>query len=160
MFGFARIFGLVWFIPMFVVLIPIFSIFRGYLRSRGAKGWPVTGGRVLHSSVQASHRRDSKGRTSLVYEPAVVYEYLVDGQHFQSQRLSFNAVFGSSLPALAQRVVARFPPGSAVPVFYNPSNPSEAILEYSYSSFNAVLLVILLGVEVMLGFAAWSFLHI
>ena len=68
-------------------------------------------------------RSSSEGSTGY---PVVQYSYQVGGQAYQSYKLAPGPEVGGTG---AGKVVARYPAGAQVMVFYNPQNPSEAVLE-------------------------------
>lgn len=90
-----------------------------------AQNWPSTSGTVLMSSVQSKHT----GRSHSIY-PVVVYVYVVNGQSYQSQTIKAGEQFlNVRVSGQAQATVNRYPIGSTITVYYNPSNPSESFLE-------------------------------
>lgn len=114
------IFGIV------LVLAGSFVIWSG-VRSRAdlaaSRTWLTAPGRVLTSDLQSTI---NSRRT--VYLPKVEYEYTVAGGHtYRSSRVNLGSRWSDL--AAAQAVVARYPAQAAVQVFYNPSQPAEAVLE-------------------------------
>lgn len=86
-----------------------------------AQTWPTTAGTVLMSSVQSDHSNDY---------PVVVYQYQVHGKSYQSQTIKAGEQFlNVRIMGQAQAVVARYPIGTSVMVYYNPANPAESALE-------------------------------
>jgi hypothetical protein len=59
--------------------------------------------------------------------PAINYSYKVNSKTYQSNVIAAGGydVGGSGAP----KVVAKYPAGSQVTVYYNPQNPQEAVLE-------------------------------
>ncbi len=55
--------------------------------------------------------------------PVVQYSYQIGGQAYQGYKLAPGPEVGGTG---AGKVVARYPAGAQVMVFYNPQNPSEA----------------------------------
>ena len=81
-----------------------------------------TEGVILSSKVKTSS--DGDGST---YAPKIKYRYTVAGQEYVGEQYDY--VGGSSSDgSYARRAVSENPPGKAVTVYYNPGNPSEAIL--------------------------------
>lgn len=108
------------------VLLILNAIFLGiifFMRRKMAavSQWPSTMGTVLMSTLE--RRSSSEGSTDY---PVVQYSYQVGGQAYQSYKLAPGPEVGGTG---AGKVVARYPPGAQVMVFYNPQNPSEAVLE-------------------------------
>ena len=109
------------------VLVILNVVFLGvifFMRRRMAvvSQWPSTMGTVLNSTIEWRSSSDS-GSTAY---PVVQYSYQVNGQSYQSYKLAPGPEVGGTG---AQKVVAKYPAGAQVMVFYNPQNPSDAVLE-------------------------------
>jgi hypothetical protein len=109
------------------VLVILNAVFLGvifFMRRRMAvvSQWPSAMGTIVASSIEQRHSSDS-GWTDY---PSVQYSYQVGGQTYQSMKLAPGPEVGGSG---ARKVVARYPAGAQVMVFYNPQNPSDAVLE-------------------------------
>ncbi len=88
--------------------------------------WHNTTGTVLMSSVQWK-RTGNSGSTTY---PVVVYQYEVNGQRHQSQRIKAGEQFlNVRISGQAEATVQKYPIGSTVTVYYNPANPAESVLE-------------------------------
>ena len=85
--------------------------------------WPSTMGTITSSFLERRHSSDDGGSTDY---PVVQYSYQVSGQAYQSTKLAPGPAVGGSG---AGKVVGRYPAGAQVMVFYNPQNPSDAVLE-------------------------------
>jgi len=108
-----------------------------------ASSWPSTMGTVVFSNIE--WRRGSKGG-SVAY-PVVQYTYQVIGQAYQGDKIMPGPEVGGSG---AHKVVARYPMGAQVMVYYNPENPSEALLERGMPGFIKWLWIILVILDVFL----------
>jgi len=87
--------------------------------------WLNTTGTVLMSTTQSKRI----GRSYQIH-PVVIYQYIVNGQSYQSQTIKAGEQFlNVRVMGQAQATVARYPIGASVAVYYNPSNPSESALE-------------------------------
>jgi hypothetical protein len=111
------------------VLVILNVIFLGviyFMRRKMAavSQWPSTMGTVMNSTIEWRSSSDS-GSTAY---PVVQYSYQVNGQPYQSYKRAPGPEVGGTG---AQKVVAKYPAGAQVMVFYNPQNPSEAVLERS-----------------------------
>jgi hypothetical protein len=106
-----------------------------YLWWLGAKGdastaWPSAVGSVLESrmeqrQVNAGGERDNTWE----YFPQLRYQYQVQGQTYHSTNRRFpNPGYSRSQQEVAA-ILARYPAGAQVRVYYNPANPAEACLE-------------------------------
>lgn len=109
------------------VLLILNAMFLGvifFMRRKMAavSQWPSTMGTVMMSTIE--QRSSSEG--GYTEYPVVQYSYPVGGQAYQSHKLAPGPDVGGTG---ARKVVARYPEGAQVMVFYNPENPSEAVLE-------------------------------
>ena len=87
-----------------------------------ASGWPSTMGTVTESRIQMRSNSEG-GRTSY---PFVQYAYQVMGRSYRGEKVMPGIDVGGSG---AQKVVARYPVGAQVLVYYDPEKASEALLE-------------------------------
>src|SRR6185295_5200980 len=58
----------------------------------------------------------------------VRYRYTVGQKTYESDDIAFGGQ-GHTTRLLAQQIVAKYPAGAQVQVFYNPKRPSQAVLE-------------------------------
>jgi hypothetical protein len=95
------------------------------------KSWPSVPGTITSSRVSKKEVSvESHGSTSLQtqYEPHVKYSYTVTGTLYHGERIG-NGILVSSLSGPSKRIVKRFTAGATVPVYYDPEDPSQAVLE-------------------------------
>jgi hypothetical protein len=127
-------------IPFFVFLI-LFSLAWLALslfvmrRSLGSRSWPRTVGTVVSTEV----KRTLTGGVpvdSVSYEPCVTYTYSVRGRQYQHDKLTAAVTPGIREPAGAAAIVAKYPVGRQVTVFYNPADHGDAVLVAGGSSGN------------------------
>jgi len=96
-----------------------------------ASGWPVTGGRIVSSTVEHYRTRVGGARSGTLttfYEPVVEYSYRVNAREYHSTQLSFGGKAAGG-EQVAQTKAAQYPPGADVVVHYDPKNPSNAVLD-------------------------------
>lgn len=99
---------------------------------RALSHWLPTPGKVISSRVEAREVRssgvgsDSTDSTEMRNFPAITFEYKVGGKKFQSSRYSVQENLGNFEVA---ETLERFPRGGEVTVFYNPADPSKAVIE-------------------------------
>ena len=105
--------------------------------------WPSTMGTVTLSRIQM--RSSGEGGTTAY--PLVQYAYQVIGQPYEGSKVMPGPDVGGSG---AHKVVARYPAGAQVMVYYNPEKPSEALLERSVPGFIRIFWVILIILDVFL----------
>jgi hypothetical protein len=108
-----------------------------------AASWPSTMGTVVFSSIE--WRRGSKGG-SVAY-PVVQYNYQVMGQMLQGRKVQPGPETGGTG---AQKVVDRYPAGAQVMVYYDPQNPSNAVLERGTPGYITWLWVALILTDLFL----------
>ena len=96
--------------------------------------WRTTSGTVVSSDAVKlaaewlNPRNYFKGRT--------VYEYVVDGIRYQSDRVGFDDLAFSNSRLIAERDADRFGVGSSVQVHYDPDAPSSAVLHLGNPRFS------------------------
>jgi hypothetical protein len=109
---------------VFLILNVIFLVILFFIRRRMAvvSQWPSTMGTVNASYLE----RRSSSEGGYTNYPVVQYAYQVSGQAYQGMKVAPGPEVGGTG---AGTVVARYPAGAQVMVFYNPQNPSDAVLE-------------------------------
>ena len=126
-------------------------------KSKASMEWPTVQGTVRSAEVLQEKERDrssSTRRERITYRPDIVYDFEVNGTAYSGARVGVLHV-ASSNRGKADGVVARYPVGSEVTVFYDPGDPQTAVLEPGVSWFSYMPVVgggvfILAGI-VMLG---------
>lgn len=98
---------------------------RKLIQFNASRDWPSVSAEVISAEIDTSSRRTSKTSHSTSYTPRIVYRYTVNGQTYTSERAAFAYKNSRST---AQDFVKRFHPGAQVSAFYDPANPSEAVL--------------------------------
>jgi hypothetical protein len=116
---------------------------RNKKKAKRSLSWPETKGTVIKSEVvveESVFGSDEQGQSQPMYTADISYTYQVDDMLYTSDRISFAGKTSYSKPDKAEMIVAKYPDGSNVSVFYDQSNPKEAILERSAKG-SGVLLV-------------------
>ncbi len=115
------VFGILGFV--FVILNAVFLgiIYFTQRKVKAMAEWPSTMGSVRKSAIEFR----SSGDGGANY-PVVHYSYNVGGQPYEGYRIAPGGEVGG---IGVGKVIARYPIGAAVTVFYNPQNPSDAFLE-------------------------------
>jgi hypothetical protein len=120
---------------MFVNLFSIPFIFMGawlihegyqtYCQAKESPSWQTTRGVVQRSFVD--RREEGFMETDISYHAMVTYRYQVDGREFTGERI----YLGDSVylrPEKPGKLVATYPKGAAVTVYYKRENPKESLL--------------------------------
>ncbi len=111
-----------------------------------ARRWPRAAGTIITAEV---HESPKNPEGVSFYEPVVRYAYSVGGRSYEQSQLDL--VPTASSPNRAQAVVARYPVGSAVTVYYDPRAPQRALIDLTirpYHVFSALFLS--LGIPALL----------
>jgi hypothetical protein len=122
----------------------IFLIYRTQQSKKKAElsqNWPATQGQITDARVSRSVDTDSDGSTSTTYSAKVAYTYQVGGQDYNGHNITFGFNPSYSSQSKAQATIARYQVGSQVPVYYDPSNPSDAVLARQASGSNASMIL-------------------
>lgn len=88
------------------------------LLSTQAREWPTVKGQVIESRVDDIHQETMK--------PLLRYRYEVGCERYVGYRVAFSG-YGVSKSAM-QQLIKPYAQHSSVDVFYNPKNPSMAVL--------------------------------
>lgn len=122
-------------------------------KERATLTWPSVMGVITHSKVASEYSRDSDGRTTKMYYPNIKYDYAVNGVDYKGDKYELK-VTKSSPDTFARNIVNEFKLGKAVPVYYNPANPSIAILSPGVSFMTSLFLYVFGFIVLCL----WSYL--
>lgn len=92
--------------------------------AKASESWPKTTATIVESKVEKSR---SDGKT--MYSAQVEYKYEVDGQEYTNDTIWFGGNYSTSSRSGPQKTVAKYPVKKTVDAFYNPEEPSTAVLE-------------------------------
>jgi hypothetical protein len=116
-------------ILIFSFAIGVFFLAKSMLARRYGRlavMWPTATAVVLISDIEEDANRNATGKVSVGYLVKVEYEYKVNGQEYSGSRVTVGRPVFDYLDASNYK--EQFKPGSQVPVYYNPKNPTEALL--------------------------------
>lgn len=104
-----------------------------YLWKLGEKGqsathWPVTSGTIVESRLDVRPHPGGDGQRE-DYLPQLRYRYSVGGQIHESSIRRYPNPGAMQSREQAEAVLARYPHGAVVRVYYNPERPQVACLE-------------------------------
>ena len=143
--------------PIALTVVGVLAVWGGFeLRDRARRmtAWPSVRGRITSSALVKDSDPMLDG--SPAYYPRIRYAYVVAGREYCGQRRALiNVGVGAALRGEARRVLGRYPVGSEVTVFYDPANPSEAILERPGPVAGPTLLFVL-GAALVVAGQLWS----
>ncbi len=144
-------FGVVFFLAS---LLAATTAFKDWRRYRESENWVPVTAQIVSGNISA--RRGSKS-TSYVLD--IKYSYKVLGQSYENNQFSFGSEgTGYDTRKKAEGILAKYPIGNQVTIYYDPNNPQQAVLERKYDSTGAILAVIvgILGI----GMIIYSFLQL
>lgn len=129
---------------LFQMIPMLFSIVAAWIlgiellslkRGKESESWPFTEGEIISSQVKG--RRDTEW--SSLHSAEVRYQYVVDDTACVSDTISFGSKLYLGRPS-AEEVVAMYPVGAKVAVYYDPHKPQLATLETGISVGNFIVL--------------------
>jgi Protein of unknown function (DUF3592) len=146
------------FMALFAMAIPIAVAGRIVYKMREVRRaalWPSAQGRIVQSRMRALQRQQGEHATTVINVPDIEYVYSVGGIEYKGHRISIG-----DIPAGSRQVEAaleRYCVGRTGPVFYNPENPADAVLERDPPARPAVVYgvaaaVMLVGLAVVVAF--------
>ena len=94
---------------------------------------------VISKNIERHVSRNSKGRTSVTYEPVVNYTYTVGRRNFNSGTvlpISLRSSYG-----WAQEIIDSYGIGSTTEAYYNPAFPAESFLMRKYLFFPYIFIL-------------------
>ena len=110
------------FVAFGVVLIAIGV--SSYRKTKITQTWPSTEG-----SVSATNIRRYNDEGTIRFAPEVDYEYQVAGETYKSSEIRPEVFISFLDEDEAKRFLQKYPVGIKPQVFYDPSNPTKAVLE-------------------------------
>ncbi len=124
---------LVFAVALFPTLL-IVAIVTKLWEVRQASRWPSAEGKVIASRVESRTRLPGDPAydfddTEVTNEPLVEYEYHVGGRKYRGKRITIGEKTSSYE---LESLLARYPVGTAVTVYYDPANPQTAVLERDF----------------------------
>ena len=104
----------------------LYDMWRLRRAMEASRAWAKIEGDIVSSEakIPPSHTSDDQNDV----DPVVLYRYRVGDQTHQSNRVIFGGQPSLSR-GLAETLVAKYPPGARVDVYYDPLDPKSAVLE-------------------------------
>jgi hypothetical protein len=132
----------VWGFPLFFVWTFLFAgiatLGFGIISSMEAfysRSWPNVEGIITLSQIDTylseSNTESDTGniiKTTTMYHPQVSYNFQVNGQEYHGDVINLDDISTSDVQA-AEKIIARYPKGKVVRIFYDPGRPEKAVLE-------------------------------
>lgn len=145
----------------FLFIGGIFATISGIRNRRkgsASQSWPAAGGVITKAWIIESRDTDEDGYTSTTYTPKWEYQYKVGSETFSSNQISFGGVTGYGRRKKAQEELDRFPVSSQVRAYYDPANPSDAVLiRGTKGTMSGIIIGIVLMVLSICGSCFWLY---
>jgi len=119
----------------------VISNIKARKKADASQNWPSVPGTITTAEVKKSISHDDDNNEIINYYPFVEYTYQVAGRQFSAKRLSFGALVAPKNPAVVQEKLQKYPVGGQVAVFYDPQNPSDAVLERQAGGFKMGMII-------------------
>ncbi len=103
-------------------------VVSAYAGNAQVRNWPQTKGQIVHSEFVVHKAQVGPGQQRDRYGALVRYKYEVEGIEQTSGRVSFGWESAQTRTS-ASDYVQRYPQGRSVTVYYDPADPSSAVLE-------------------------------
>ena len=130
------------FLILFALGLLLFWLgWRTRKKVQASMAWPYVAGRVVASTVRQSVSPGDQDHADTVsYAPYVQYEYAVNNQTYQSDRIAFQE---KSYPQQKKALEAlqSYAPGQPVWVFFDPADPRASVLERAAHGNNVALVI-------------------
>ena len=156
-------------VPLFAYLMPVAAILiagmgiYGYLEIRRQQklsaAWPATQGKITTSRVVAVEETDRDNDTVTKYRAQIVFAYRLGSHQYKGTTRKWGWTELYATPDGAEAIVAQYPVGHDVPVYYDPAAPASALLEPRNSAGAYAPLFFSGGFGFAAVFMAWCFAH-
>ena len=95
-------------------------------KAKASLSWPSVQGTILKSDVVRKKNKDKK----TMYSADVVFEYMVAGESYESNKVRVSTgTSSSSDSAKAHKITKKYRKGKSVSVYHDPDAPEYAVLE-------------------------------
>lgn len=114
--------------------VGLFFFFRDRNLAKESNNWPSVEGIIVQSEVDEWRKRNKKSKFPkyiTTYDPEIRYEYEIDGKSYTNSKIDFRS-HDRYRSNYAKGIVAKYPVGKKVEVFYDPSSPVRSVLETGY----------------------------
>jgi hypothetical protein len=121
-----------------VSLLAATTAIKDWRRYRESESWLPATAQIVSGNISAQ-----RGSKTTSYVINIRYAYTVFGQSYEGGQFSFGSEgTGYDTRKRAEKVVAQYPTGSQVTIYYDPNNPQQAVLKRNYDSTGAILAMI------------------
>ena len=107
-------------LPLVIFFWGLYKYYKFFKKGFSSYSWPTTEGTINTSYV---------ARVDRSYKPIIKYSYSVMGTQYYYNQIYIGSTGISGMKWGANRTVGRHPVGKKAIVYYDPTNPDQAILE-------------------------------
>jgi hypothetical protein len=117
-----------------------------FFLAKASVTWPATEGKITASKIE-----EVRGNRGTAYHARIRFSYAIQGKAFSANtpKYGYYHDYGN-----VRILTKKYPKGSKAQVFYDPENPSNAVLEPGYShaiTVELIVIVALLGIWLFAG---------
>lgn len=111
---------------LFMVANQIYALWKVRNQVAAGKIWSKTSGKIIDSSLSQPDVPREGGETNATVN--IRYQYQVSGKNLEGKRVKFGGQGGMTRVA-AEQLVAKYPAGATVDIYYDPKSPAQSALE-------------------------------
>ena len=101
---------------------------RMWRKNAQTGNWPTVTGVIVSSELESQTNRHQR-KPIRTYGAAIRYAYEVEGKSYDSDQVQLGGTSETTESADFERMVARYPEGTRVTVYYDPTDPATATIE-------------------------------
>jgi hypothetical protein len=105
-----------------------YGTIRMWLKNSQTRNWPTVPGMIVSSELESQTERHHR-KPITTYGAGIRYAYEVEGKAYESDQVQLGGTSETSQPGESERMVARYPEGKRVTVYYDPADPATATIE-------------------------------
>jgi hypothetical protein len=148
-------------LPLVILFWIVLSGYKHLKKRYSSFSWPTAEGTIKISYVDQYRGSDR----DILYRPIIKYSYFVMDTEYHSNKVSLSVITAANWRRLAAKKVDRYPVGKRVKVYYDPTNPVQAVLEPGFKWYTPIwILGVLLFLAIPIAFVAqvlvWFFVWI
>ena len=117
----------------------LYNVFVSLPKTFRMKYWPKATGSITSSTLREGKKTSKNGVLIAVYSADIEYTYEVEGDEYSSKKIKW-IDHTSNNKKHHQNVLANYPVGQTVEVFFSPKKPSIGVLEPGFGVGNFIAL--------------------
>jgi hypothetical protein len=116
-----------------------------------AKSWPSTEGIIVDGSLHTFQMSLPRGGPIIRFGANITYEYAVGEVLYRNSRFNVDGPQYHSSQRKAEALLAKYPIGTEVTVFYDPAAPQNSALRHGAPSIAVLWFVLIFSVTLVAG---------